>query len=212
MNATASDALGHLLASLADNKYFLGLRYAEWCTAAPSLESAVAAAAMAQDEIGHARSLYPVLRDTVGASAETEPETRIGFVNIPFLGAPFSGWTDFVAANFLFDTALTVLLESASGSASQALCQRARRMLPEEQLHWLHGEGWVKRLAGKGSGVRAALQASLDTVGPQALAWFDVVEPGHLEDQIVSLGADALRKCLRARVNEVLVPSGLTAV
>lgn len=45
-----------LLSSLADNKYVLGRRYAEWCTGAPMLESAVAAAAMAQDELGHARS------------------------------------------------------------------------------------------------------------------------------------------------------------
>ena len=51
-----------LLASLADNKYLLGRRYAEWCTGAPKLESAVAAAAMAQDELGHARSFYPLLR------------------------------------------------------------------------------------------------------------------------------------------------------
>ena len=49
-------ALYALLSSLADNKYVLGRRYAEWCTGAPMLESAVAAAAMAQDELGHARS------------------------------------------------------------------------------------------------------------------------------------------------------------
>ncbi|MBV9581467.1 MAG: phenylacetate-CoA oxygenase subunit PaaI [Chloroflexi bacterium] len=53
-----------MLRSLADNKYVLGRRYAEWwwCTGAPLLESAVAAAAMAQDELGHARSFYPLLR------------------------------------------------------------------------------------------------------------------------------------------------------
>src|SRR5437763_7636075 len=55
-------ALYRLLSSLADNKYLLGRRYAEWCTGAPMLESAVAAAAMAQDELGHARSFYPLLR------------------------------------------------------------------------------------------------------------------------------------------------------
>ena len=45
-----------LVASLADNKAALGRRYAEWAVSAPTLESAVAAAAMAQDELGHARS------------------------------------------------------------------------------------------------------------------------------------------------------------
>ena len=62
MDPATRAALYGLLSSLADNKYVLGRRYAEWCTGAPMLESAVAAAAMAQDELGHARSFYPLLR------------------------------------------------------------------------------------------------------------------------------------------------------
>ena len=174
----SGSAVEKLVATLADNKYFLGRRYAEWCTAAPALESAVAAAAMAQDEIGHARSLYPLLRDLAGASPETEPETRANFLVAPFLREPFASWTDFVAANFLFDTALSVMLESARDSSLTDLASRARRMLEEEPLHWLHGEGWTRRLAGKGAGVAMALRDSLARVTPDALAWFDVGGPG----------------------------------
>ena len=43
-----------LIGSLADNKGALGRRYGEWAVSAPTIESAVAAAAMAQDELGHA--------------------------------------------------------------------------------------------------------------------------------------------------------------
>ena len=46
----------NLLLQLADNKYVLGKRYAEWVNSAPLLEAAVAAAAMTQDELGHAES------------------------------------------------------------------------------------------------------------------------------------------------------------
>jgi len=42
----------NLLLQLADNKYVLGRRYAEWVNSAPLLEAAVAAAAMTQDELG----------------------------------------------------------------------------------------------------------------------------------------------------------------
>src|SRR5260370_7695654 len=59
---TGHEAIFGLFARLADNKYLLGRRYAEWCSSAPTLESSVAAAAMAQDELGHSRALYPVLR------------------------------------------------------------------------------------------------------------------------------------------------------
>ena len=70
--------MASLVGSLADNKAALGRRYAEWAISAPTLESAVAAAAMAQDELGHARSTYPVLK-ALGAEAPTRatrPGTR----------------------------------------------------------------------------------------------------------------------------------------
>ena len=51
-----------LIGSLADNKGALGRRYGEWAVSAPTVEAAVAAAAMAQDELGHARATYPVRR------------------------------------------------------------------------------------------------------------------------------------------------------
>ncbi|MGH2442991.1 MAG: Phenylacetic acid catabolic protein [Chloroflexota bacterium] len=200
----SSTALFDLVASLADNKYFLGRRYAEWCTAAPTLEAAVAAAAMAQDEIGHARSLYPMLRDIGEASPENEPETRQHFVNAAFLDDPFESWTDFVAANFLFDTALTILLESARDSSANDLATRARRMLAEEPLHWLHGEGWTRRLAARGAGVRGGLSQSLKSVAPQALSWLNVSKPELVTAGILGSSADELRARLSNRVNPIL--------
>lgn len=204
--------LARLIAGLADNKYFLGRRYAEWCTAAPSLEAAVAAAAMAQDEIGHARSLYPLLRDVVGASPEVEPETRTAFVNTPFLDEPFGSWLDFVAANFLFDAALSTLLQAAVDSSLSALAQRARRMLEEERLHWLHAEGWTRRLAARGGAVHRELARSLGRVAPEALRWFDVAEPGLQEQGVLSAGAEELRGRWREQVNPVLAVVGLSPV
>jgi phenylacetate-CoA oxygenase PaaI subunit len=205
-------ALAGLIARLADNKCLLGRRYAEWCTAAPTLESAVAAASMAQDEIGHARSFYPVLREVAGPSPEHETETRTQWTNTAFLNCAFEGWTDFVAANFLFDTALSVLLESATDSTFNPLAQRARRILEEEPLHWLHGEGWVRRLAQKGAGVKVALQRSLDRVTSESLAWFDVAGPQLVSDAVLRTGADGLRDTFRARVNPVLAAVDLTTV
>jgi ring-1,2-phenylacetyl-CoA epoxidase subunit PaaC len=201
-----------LVATLADNKCWLGRRYAEWCTAAPSLESAVAAAAMAQDEIGHARSFYPVLREVAGESPQFEPETRTEWVNAPFLDSPFASWTDFVAANTIFDTSLSVLLEAAAVSSFGPLAQRARRILEEEPLHWLHGEGWTRRLSGRGDAVRSALAASFGGVGPQSLAILDVALPALVERQILASDASALRDGLRERVNPLLAECGLPAL
>jgi phenylacetate-CoA oxygenase PaaI subunit len=205
-------ALVRLVAALADNKHLLGRRYAEWCTAAPTLESAVAAAAMAQDEIGHARSFYPLLEDVAGKSAETDPETRSHFENAPFLDHPFTGWTDFVAANFLFDSALTVLLDAALDSSLGPLGQRARRIHEEELLHWLHGEGWVRRLSARGGALNRALAASLDAITPDSLALFAVVAPSLAQSGVLAVDSGEIRSQFRQRVNPVLDESGLSRI
>ncbi|HEX6509244.1 MAG TPA: Phenylacetic acid catabolic protein [Chloroflexota bacterium] len=209
-STTVPAALAKLIAHLADNKYFLGRRYAEWCTAAPTLESAVAAAAMAQDEIGHARSLYPLLRDIAGPSPEIEPETRTEFQNAAFLGVPFAGWTDFVAANLLFDTALTVLLDAARNSSSKGLAQRARRILEEEPLHWLHGEGWTRRLAGEGPAVREALTVSFRVVETDSLALLTLAQPELVETGVLDAESRMLCDRYRGRIDPVLAGAGMT--
>lgn len=167
---------------------------------------------MAQDEIGHARSLYPLLRDLIGASAESEPETRTAFTAVPCLLQPFEGWTDFIAANFLFDSALTVLLESARASAFNDLASRARRMLEEEQLHWLHAKGWVRRLAAMGPGVRRALVGSLDRVKLDSLSWLDLASDDLVASGVLDTGSAELRSRFRSRVNSILLPAELPTV
>jgi len=204
-----SPALAALVAQLADNKYFLGRRYAEWCTAAPALESAVAAASMAQDEIGHARSLYPLLEDLQGSSPDVVPETRQRFVNAAFLSEPFKGWTDFIAANFLFDTALSTLLNALPESTFVPLAQRARRMLEEERLHRLHAEGWTRRLAQEPQPIRYALEQSLRVVQPYAEQLLSSVDDELVRAGIVQINSSELIHAFTSQTDPILRESGL---
>jgi phenylacetate-CoA oxygenase PaaI subunit len=199
-----------LLTSLADNKYVLGRRYAEWCTGAPMLESAVAAAAMAQDELGHARSFYPLLRGFPKGRDATRMEEK-DWQQRPTsamrsLDAPFGGWTDFVAVNLLVDTALTTLLLAAVDSPYEPLRQRARKIQQEEAAHWVHATSWLRRIGPTAS-------AALAAVWDDAFTWF-----GRSDDPVLSplTGAgliakspDALRKDLRARLEPVLDEAGV---
>jgi phenylacetate-CoA oxygenase PaaI subunit len=205
-----------LLSSLADNKYALGRRYAEWCTGAPMLESAVAAAAMAQDELGHARSFYPLLRGFPEASAADTVE-ELGWQQRPTsavacLGRPFEAWAAFIAANLLVDTALSTLLEAATNSPYELLRQRARKILQEEASHWVHAQGWVARIAADKQG-RPGLVLRLRAAWDDALTWFGQADDpvlGQLERAgLLASGPDALRARLRARVEPVLAAAGL---
>ncbi len=203
-----NEALAGLIARLADNKYLLGRRYAEWCSSAPTLESSVAAAAMAQDELGHARALYPVLRALQpDAGPELEPETRTRFVNMAALDADFAGWQDYIAANFLIDTAISQIFEAGVGSSFEPLAGRSRKVLQEERLHWLHGEGWVRRMAQEGGGVRAALEASLRRIWPETLCWLGPQAAKGKKDALAATGVlDATPDELRARFLAVVGP------
>ena len=168
-------ALFAVLSSLADNKQAIGRRYAYWCNGAPALEAAVAAAAMTQDELGHARTLYPLLEDFTQAESDpsqVEPMTRTLQYHLGSLDHDFQGWSDFVATNFLLDSAITTFFEAAKDSSYEPLRQRARKIVQEERLHAMHADGWVRRLAKVGGAVRATLVASLNRLWDETLCWF----------------------------------------
>ncbi len=77
-----------------------------------------------------------------------------------------------MATNFLLDSALTTLFEAAQNSSYEPLSQRARKVIQEEHVHFVHGEGWVRRLAKMGGAVRASIVASLARLWNETLCWF----------------------------------------
>ncbi len=202
-------ALFAVLSSLADNKQAMGRRYAYWANGAPALEAAVAAAAMTQDEIGHARTLYPLLEDFAQAERDprqVEPETRTLHYHLAFLDHEFAGWSDFVATNFLLDAALTTFFEAAQQSSYEPLRQRARKIVQEERIHSAHAEGWVRRLALAGGAVREALLAALQRLWEETLCWFgpddDPVMGQLYQEGII----DAVPAELRSRYLQHVMP------
>jgi len=215
------EPMRQLLASLADNKYLLGRRYAEWCTGAPKLESAVAAAAMAQDELGHARSFYPLLRgftnapNTPNAGAEARMEDR-GWQTAPtnavaYLDTRFEHWSDFIAANVVLDTAFTTLLNAAVQSPYEPLRQRAAKIVQEESAHWVHGSGWLRRLASQ-----PETAPSLEAVFDHAFTWFgrqdDAVLAPLASAAVLTNGPDGLRQQLTGRLQPLLAEVGAGAL
>ena len=159
LGADERQSLANWLTAMSDTKHLLGLRYAEWCTGGPELEANIAASAMAQFELGHARVLRGVLSDLPedprGASRATDRST---WFSIGALDRPFSGWVDLVIGNALVDTLLTVNLRSALAGNYHPLTQRLRKVLAEEEYHSVHADAWVKRLAsGPGETVELSL-------------------------------------------------------
>ena len=208
-------ALVNLIVVLADNKFFLGRRLSDWLSGGPSLESAVALAAIAQEELGHARALYPLLEemplvDTPGPLQRGAERERKYCMSC--LAEPWEWWADVVAALVLVDPALTVLFKALESSRYDDLRQRAARIPAEEVFHRKYADGRVRDLARTDQG-RETLQRRIDWMLPEVLTWFGPVhEPGvaALKTQgLIKLDNDEMREAFSAEVFPILQEHGL---
>ncbi len=197
-----------LILVLADSKRLLGYRYAEWMLGAPELEASIACSSMAQDEWGHARLLYALLKgfdDDVDALEHgREPDA---YRNMSILDRPAGSWSDTVALMVLADGALTVQFEALRTSSHEPLRQRVAKLLEEERFHAAHGAAWFKRLAGGTDASRAALREAVEAALPAVLAWFgpDSGRARQLESAgVVRASGSQLRDELLDRVGPLL--------
>jgi hypothetical protein len=203
IGTTEREALGRLIGSLADNKAALGRRYGEWAVSAPTLESAVAAAAMAQDELGHARATYPLLKQLGVTVREDEDRLELGDC-LPLLADELPSWTTFVAVNLVVDGMLTAFVRAAQDSAYVPLAQRARKILQEEGSHAVHAGAWARRLA-RDEAHREEFATELRRAWEQASTWPD--DPGFpalTDGGYVAASPDSLRDAVLDLLDEAL--------
>jgi ring-1,2-phenylacetyl-CoA epoxidase subunit PaaC len=195
-----------LIGSLADNKSALGRRYGEWAVSAPTIESAVAAAAMAQDELGHARSTYPVLAKL---GVERRDEGLGGGQPLRILAQELPDWASVIAANLVIDGILTTFVATARDSTIEPLAQRARKILQEEAAHRVHAEAWLKRICRTGGADAVLLRRRIAEMWSEAARWpgpgDDLGYRAALAERMVSAGPDDIRGRVRDRLSELLV-------
>jgi len=209
---SATATMVDLIGSYADNKGALGRRYGEWAVSAPTVEAAVAAAAMAQDELGHARSTYPVLDKLGHPRAEDGLDTSGA---LPVIADELPDWASMIAANLVVDGILTTWIATARTSAIAPLAQRARKILQEEGAHKVHAEAWGRRICRAGGRDRALLLRRIGEAWAQAARWPGPDEdPGYREavaGGLLSAGPAEVRRQVRAWLEELLAREACTA-
>jgi ring-1,2-phenylacetyl-CoA epoxidase subunit PaaC len=209
--AAARSCMVSLIGSLAENKAALGRRYAEWAISAPTLESAVAAAAMAQDELGHARATYPVLK-ALGVDVGEEGLEGSGN-RLALLDSELPDWTAFIAANLLVDGVLTTFVAACIDSALPQMAQRAKKILQEEGSHRVHGEAWAKRLCRAGERERDGFLARLRETWEHAGRWIGPAgDPGYraaVDAGLVGRDAAYQRQQVRTWLVDLLAGEGV---
>jgi ring-1,2-phenylacetyl-CoA epoxidase subunit PaaC len=206
------EALHDLILALADSKRIIGIRYADWVLGAPELEANIAASSISQDEWGHSRILYALLKD-FGEDPEQLEHAREAaeYRSIEALDEPLSTWADFVVANAIVDTALTVQLKALAGSRFLPLRQRVQKQLEEERFHAALGAAWLRRLGAASEKARSAAQGALNARWSAILHWFGPDDFGAREKREgLSDGAGGeLRNRFLGRVSPLIEGSGL---
>jgi 1,2-phenylacetyl-CoA epoxidase catalytic subunit len=172
----------------------------------------VAAAAMAQDELGHARSTYPVLAKLGYERGEPGLDTSNA---LPLLREELPDWASMIAANLVIDGILTTWIASARDSTIDPLAQRARKILQEEGAHKVHAEAWAKRLCRAGGPDRELLLARVAEAWDQAARW-----PGPDDDDgyraildadMLAVGPAEVRRQVRDWLTALLGNEGCAA-
>lgn len=202
------EALETLLKRLADDEFVLAERYTEWQVRAPTLESDLALANNAQDELGHARLWYDVLEDLGFEEQELVYERDpADFRHATLVELPFEegDWADAVLRSYLYDAAEKLRLEALEDSAYPKIADRVGKIQSEEAYHLEHAQNWVERLAEGEKGYQR-LQDALDRLFPHALTLFEPVDRA-VERDIVDLGLrDATLEELGEEWLSIVVP------
>lgn len=206
---TSPTPLARHILTLADTKRLLGIRYSDWILGSPSIETGIAASSMAQDEWGHARLLYSMLKKQGFDPFQVEhtrPAER--YYSIPALDRPFADWAEFTVAVVVVDGALSVALESFAAGNFALARSRIPKMLAEEEYHRRFGSAWFARLAAAGGKAEARVCEAALAMLPSTLAW--LLPADDLYDSLADEGrvrpGDRVRARCHERMADILAP------
>jgi len=183
------EAVEHLLYRLADDEFVLAERYTEWQVKAPTLESDLALANIAQDELGHARLWYDLLEDFGYTERELVWERDAGaWRHSTLTERPFDtgDWADPIVRSYLYDQAEHLRLAALEDSTYPRIRDRVPKIVQEEDYHREHAENWMERLAEDEDGIRK-LQDAVDRLFPDALTLFEPTDEA-VDERIDELG------------------------
>jgi len=210
-------AIADELLCIADTKWVLGHWYIKLILNGRSLTDFNALAAMAQDQLGHTRSLFSLLEDRGYPASQLEfGRSRFEVHNMELLDEPPKNWADFLVTASLAEYALRVLFASYENSTDKVLGQFAMQCERESEFHSLYLDGG---LMGLSSDEKQLAIESLLKRYPLALRWFGStsVDLPHVEgfrkSSLEDLRKDFVRLCndgIASHLQSELPPKDMT--
>lgn len=201
----------HIL-TLADSKRLMGIRYSDWLLGAPSIETGIAASSMCQDEWGHARLLYAMLKDLDLDPTKAEQDREAArYQSVDGLDREFADWAEVVAANVVIDAGIAAALRGFANGGFETAQTRVPKMLAEEAFHQDFGSAWVRKAAEASGQAKEAVRAAALGFLPRTLAWMDPADDAYavLVRAGLTESGDQIRARYEAWAGDVLEVLGI---
>ncbi|MEC9473525.1 MAG: 1,2-phenylacetyl-CoA epoxidase subunit PaaC [Actinomycetota bacterium] len=176
--------IGHeFVLAFADDELCVGQNHAWWIAIGPFLEEDLAFTSIAQDELGHARSLYSLLSDDVDrlAYGRNGPEYRSAHIT----ELRCHDWSWALVRHLLHDLAEQIRWSALIDSTWEDLGQTAERALGEEHFHLQHGSSLVDRLLSSDQG-RQRLTPAILELAPLGREYFTGSDGSLMENGLIS--------------------------
>ena len=196
------------LLALADDEHLMGQQHAEWIGVAPFLEEDLAFCSIAQDELGHAATLYELLVDDGGdvdaLAFRRQPEE---YRSCHLVEVPCPDWADALVRHWLYDLAEELRWDALAGSSVESVAAVVERAAREEIYHRRHAGALVRRMLDDPEAGRR-VTAAIERLLPLADAMWEPVggEAEAVDAGVVTAGSTALRDEWRGRVVAVAGP------
>ncbi|GIN95163.1 hypothetical protein J6TS1_10330 [Siminovitchia terrae] len=171
-----------LLETIADNKFVLGDRLVEIGVSGPNLEATLAAVAMAQGELGHARLLYNWIFELKGLKSKKpniERQTGKAFKGV----VETHNWITLMASLYTVVTAVDIVLSSISEKGNDKTISRIQKLMKEQKEHIVYAQQWARQLLNDQGAIPVAFKESLNNMLPEVKHWLkEVAETTGITD------------------------------
>lgn len=206
MDNQLKTALAARLTAMADDELILSHRNAEWTGHAPLLEEDIALANLAQDELGHATTIYGLVKEITGDSPDKLAFFRdaAAFRNVQMVELPKGDWAFTMLRQYLFDVYEHVLYEALLKSSYQPLANVVAKFRGEELYHLRHSHLWVERLGLGTAESQWRMQSALDQLWPFTAQLFQPI--AGVDEVLLKAGAFPKIEDFHARWQDIALP------
>ena len=164
-----------LLEAIAYNKYVLGDRLVEVGVSGPNLEATLAAIAMAQGELGHARLLYNwtfELKGLKGKKPNIDNQTGKAFHEV----IKVQNWISLIAALYTVGTAVDIVLKAILETGNEKVISRIQKLVNEQKEHIIYSKQWAQQLLNDEGLIPVKFKDAINFVLPEVKQWLQSVE------------------------------------